>query len=42
METSLLKTLAGKHRSTVGKMAREAQGRHRHPRRAAQGPASDR
>ena len=37
METSLLKTLAGKHRSTVSEDGPQVQGRHRHARRTAQG-----
>ena len=35
METSMLKTLAGKHRSSVSKMAGQAQGQDRHTARAA-------
>ena len=36
METSLLKTLAGKYHSTVSKMAAQVQGHDRHTARAAQ------
>ncbi len=36
METSMLKTLAGKHRSSVSKMAAKHKAKNRHPARAAQ------
>ena len=42
METSLLKTLAGKHRSTVTKMARKYKTRHRDTGRAANVPSRSR